>query len=262
MESEFPPELRNGQIQAYIDGTADAQTQALIEAYLTDDPAFAESLRQFAWLNDKLAKTLHHVTSPSSLELGEYLLGLLTEERACAITQDIQSYPHLARAVDTLQSFLDASDVSPSHVSFGQAPLPTRLAYQVQVIIARVVEGLDAVFVAGVSPALAGIRGEPSLRGQRQERLAFEAGDAQIILEVQQDPAQQAHRMILGLVIGVDAPDTFEAFLYSAGDLLQSVPVNDIGNFVITGVVPNLYDLILGPADGSSEIHIQEIRVQ
>jgi hypothetical protein len=126
---------------------------------------------------------------------------------------------------------------------------------QVRVLFARLVSGSEAPPLFG-GPALA--PAYASLRGAEAGPALYEADEFQIAIEVQDD-AQEPHcKAILGLTLGPD-PSGGLAFLWQARQRVAVVPVDDLGNFVIPGLSPGSYELILsGPG---IEIHIQELPV-
>ena len=258
MASEFPAQLNDGQVLAYIDDTANNETKRLVEAYLSDHPDFAQEIQQMSHLQETLIGALNRATSPSSLELGEYLLGLLPTARASEVEQAIATHPAIARETAALEAYwtMLTPDLDPPPESRGS--MVSQAAGQVDILIAKLVNSLSGHLTGGPTPALAGVRGT---RGEQQEQLTFEAGDAQIIVEIEEDTVHPEQRMILGLVIGLDAPKTFDAHLYCDGTLLQTVAVDELGNFIIPNISPALHELILSSGQSPTEIHIQHVPI-
>jgi hypothetical protein len=60
-------------------------------------------------------------------------------------------------------------------------------------------------------------------------------------------------------VTGV-APDDLQASLLSEGRVVETVNVDELGNFIFSGLAPGSYDLVLsGP---ELEIHAQDLEVR
>jgi hypothetical protein len=104
-----------------------------------------------------------------------------------------------------------------------------------------------------LAPAYAGIRGEG------EAPLIYQADDIQVVVQAQEDAERPDRRAILGLVIGLTEGHELKAHLWRSGQRIVTVPVDELGNFVIPDLTPGGYELILsGP---ELEIHIQELQV-
>lgn len=193
-----------------------------------------------AKFEDKLGAALYRATCPDSLELGEYHLGNLGEDRSELIRLHLADCPHCTLELSQLESFASdtALDFEPS------------LAERVRVWIAKRMPERDDIR-SGMAPALA-------LRGDDEGPLFYEAGDAQLTIEIQDDPDEPGRRSLLGLVMGAD-PKDLQVHLWFDGERVASVAVDDLGNFRVSGLASGDYKLIL--AGPSIEIHIQELTI-
>lgn len=240
-----PPRLGDKELLAYVDGEADHRVISHVEqcSYCSER---AECLAH--WQTHLTAQLYRH-TCPSSLELGEYHLGLLAQDRAMAISQHLDECLHCTSEVTQLRDYLGA--LAPSL----ETGLLERAKGQVRVLIARLVsggEGRSLLAGPALAPAYAGVRGEEA------GPYLYEAEDIQIAIEVQDDAEQPDHKAILGLTLGPEPAGGF-AFLWQARQRVAVVPVDDLGNFVIPDLAPGSYELILsGP---EAEIHIQELQI-
>jgi hypothetical protein len=124
---------------------------------------------------------------------------------------------------------------------------------RVKVWIARLVGGMAGAGVPlQLAPAVVGVRGADE--GPR----IYEADDVQLSIEVQPDPDRPTRRGLFGLVLSAE-PEKFRAHLWQQGTHITSVPVDGVGNFVISGLEPDSYELIL---DGPGvEVHVQDVAV-
>lgn len=190
-------------------------------------------------IEKRLAAQLYRVTCPTADQLGEYHLHMMTGNQAAAIKQHLNDCPHCRAELAQLQTYLAnlAPDVEHS------------LSQRVQIWIARLVP--DGMSGGGLQPALA-------LRGQDNGPLMYEAGDAQLTLEVQDDPQKAGARTILGLLIGAETVET-AVHLWQEAQKVAQVPVDEFGNFVFAGLSPGTYELIVSGPD--FEIHLQELTV-
>jgi hypothetical protein len=190
----------------------------------------------------RLTTQLYRIDCPSPEDLGEYHLNILPDEQTQAVRQHVPSCPHCGQELVKLETYL--ADLAPE--------LEYSLREKIQIWVAQLMpNGLDASFSPAARPAFA-------LRGDSDRPLMFEAGDYQLNLEIQDDPAKPGHKSILGLLVGGDG-SVFKAQLWQNGRSLQQTNIDDLGNFVFTGVQPGTYDLIL--SQHVTEIHVQAFRI-
>lgn len=175
----------------------------------------------------KLILAFYRLDCPDTAELGEYHLDFLDVARRMEIEQHLQTCPHCPGELAQLQHFL--ADLAPE--------LRQGVYNQVKVWVARL---LSQTGMSGgrMQPAFA-------VRGGEQPPRIYEAGDAQIVLEVQDEPS--ATKTLVGLVLGVD-PTGLSAHLWRGNDPIGSANVDEIGNFLLTNVEPGSYELtVSGP---------------
>jgi hypothetical protein len=192
-------------------------------------------------IEDMLKRKLFRATCPESVELGELHLGLVPPERVTQLHSHMAACPHCTREFRQLHNFLQ--DVAPD--------LEHSFADKVRVWIARLLPAGEAG--AQATPAFA-------LRGHRDEprTLLYEAGEAQLTLEVQQDPDSPGEHILLGLLLGVTIRDV-AAFLWQDEQQVATVAVDMVGNFSFSSLEAGRYELLIsGPA---FEIHVQELLI-
>lgn len=191
-------------------------------------------------VENQLTASLYRLACPPPEELGEFHLHMLSGERKTAVAHHLRTCPHCAQELTQLATYL--RELAPE--------LTYTWRERVQIWIAqRLPNGLTGG--PGFAPALA-------LRGEVEEPLMYEAGDYQLNLEIQEDPARPGRKAILGLVVGVEAL-AFQAQLWQNGRRLQETTVDELGNFVFAGVPSGTYDLILSRL--TAEIHVQAFTV-
>jgi len=180
-----------------------------------------------AHIEDNIKARLFRISCPDSTELGEYQLKLLPDEQMDTIKTHLAHCPHCTRELTQLQAFLLETAVD----------LEVSLTERIKIWIARLIP--DSPTATG-SPAF-------TVRGDDIGPLMYEAGDAQLSLEIQDDPEKAGRKTILGLVLGID-PEGFEAQLWQAGE-----------QGTIAGLPSGAYELILTGPD--VEIHVQELLI-
>lgn len=231
-----PPELDDRQLLAYIDGDADHQ----VATHLAQCPYCREKARHLSHWQNQLTAKLYRINCPSSIELGDYHLGLLPTAQTVSIAQHVSDCPHCKREVAQLRDYLrgelaPASEVGPME--------------RAKVLIARLVGGPGEPGLDGrlaLAPVLAGIRGEA------KGPLTLEADGILIVLDVQL--AAEGRVTILGQV----AADDQDHWNGASVELRQSgVPqmmavIDDLGAFRCEGLPPGPTEILIIPSSGSA----------
>jgi len=234
------PQLDDRELLAYLDGAAGRQVQT----HLASCPYCRERAQQLARLHARLGALLYRAACPSPLELGEYHLGILPSERALALDQHLAECPHCSRELQQLEGYVAALA---RDVEF--SPLE-----RIKVLVARLVWSPEGQSRPG-APALA--LAPVGVRGDSEGPLLYQADSIQISLDVQDDATSQGRMVLLGLVTGADTAG-MEAHLWQPDQLVATVPVDNLGNFFVSNLIPGTYALILrGP-----EIEVQIAQVE
>ncbi len=244
MDCLFPPALSEGQLGAYVEGEA---TRDITE-HIAHCPPCQQRATRLAQQQRRLAAALYRAACPSSLELGEYQLHLLSPGQMQTIQAHLQSCPHCNRELAELRGFLaDEPALSPIETGPGfLAPL--------RVLIAQLVDHVtQANPFGGPTPALAGLRGTP------EEQYVYTADEIQVILEVKDDPEHLDRRVILGLILGLVLSEPGEVQLYQAQQALARSEIDELGNFVCSALPPGIYELVI--RSGDVEVQIPNFHV-
>jgi hypothetical protein len=193
-----------------------------------------------AKLEKQLINALYRAFCPDTLELGEYQLGLLSSQRAEQIQHHLAECPHCQSELTQLKSFLE--EVGPD--------LETSLADRIRLWIA---ERISPGNTSGYERALAF-----GLRGQVSGVHFYHAGEAQITLEIQQDPGAPGRMTLVGLILGDEAAE-LQAHLWRAHQAVATASVDELGNFTLSNLEPGGYELFLsGP---NVEIQIKDLEI-
>lgn len=233
----WPPDLADGDLLAYIEGAADDVTRQRIDRLLAQSPELRTELTGMARLHEALASRLGSGRASSRQELGEYALGLLPPDRAAELAQQLSGDPQLRRELAELQAFLASPELSPAPES--KPGVLVSLGRQVNVIVAQLVQGF-ANLGAGM-PALA----PASVRGEAGASAAYEAGAGRLVIIVQPDISRPQLRSVLGLLIDIERPESLAALLYEGDRLAAEAACDELGNFTLAGLSPQTYDLVL-----------------
>ena len=236
-----PEELDDKDLLAYLDGEAGHQ----VVAHLEQCPHCRERAEQLAQLQGRMTAELYRITCPSTMELGEYQLGLLPGDQSAAVTRHLSECPHCSGEVAQLKGYM--GELAPE-LEF--SPME-----RIKVLVAHLV-GKREESGSPQTPALA--LALTSVRGAEETPRLYQAGDAQIAIEIQDDAEQPDRKMLLGLVTGIDLRES-RVQLWLGEQPLASAPVDELGNFVISNLAAASYELIFsGP---EVEVHIQDLHV-
>ncbi len=240
-----PPELDDLDILAYLDGEAGPQ----VAEHLAACPYCRGRAERLYRAERRLTAGLYRTTCPSPFELGEYRLGALSRERARAVGRHLATCPHCTREVAELESFLD--DLVPLEPVSALEEIKQRVKVLVATLAGEL-KGPDLWSSPSLAPAYAGVRGE------EQAPVVYEADGMQIVIEAQPDAEQEDRLTVLGLVVGLN-PEDVTARLAAGDQAIAAVSLDEAGNFVIPGVVPGHYRLVL--AGPEVEVHIEDLQV-
>ncbi len=240
MKCVNPPEVAEVKLAAFLEGEADED----VAGHLETCPYCSARAQQLAGDQAHLLASLYRSTCPSSWELGEYHLRALAENRMQTIARHVTECPHCRAEVRQLQAYLH--ELAP----MTDVPAMDPLA-RTRILIARLLGNGDPL--DGAAPAWAGVRG--AVQGPR----LYQVDGVQITIEIQDDAGRPHRKVLLGLIIGMPLQDV-AAELWQDEQLIETIPVEESGNFVVPNLVPGAYELIVsGP---ELEVHIQDVQVE
>lgn len=235
-----PPGLDDWQIVSYIDGEADDTVKAHIEQC-----SFCrQKADQWGVVQKNMKRRLYRHNCPSPMELGEYHLGLLPSPQKMVVTQHLRGCPVCRLEVAQLEEFMQEPTPQPDIIQ------------SIRVLIAKLISG------GGVSQDQTGSSLFPvsaGLRGEENEPFLYQAGNVQIVIDVQDDVEQTGNKVLLGLVTGLESDD-FIIEVNRGGQMIATASVDEIGNFIVSNLVPGNYQVILKGQE--VEIHIQSLPVE
>lgn len=243
------PEFSDADLLAYLDG----ELEEGLAREVAQSANAERRLRELAQQEHILAARLYRADCPEAHDLGEYLLQSMAAERAALVAQHVEICPHCAMELNELRDTMRelAGDL--------ETPFIERL----RVLVGRLVPDIQLPsFGSGTAPmpALAGMRGE------MEGPLLYEAGEVQVSLEVQDDATgaegSTGRKSVLGLVTGAEVTG-WQATLWledgPVAELVQTLKVDELGNFVFDGLHPGTYALTL--RGDEVEVVIQDLAV-
>ncbi len=183
-----------------------------------------------------------NTTHITQLELGDYQLGLLSDDQASRIRTHLACCPYCQVESLLLEDYLNVFDRN--------VPAPTKPTVAEPGIFEQL-KVLVASIVTRPSMALAGGLDDDGPQ-------VYEVGNIQISIQLQEDFEMPDRRMIMGLVTGADTKG-MQAHLWESNrpNEVAVAPVDEFGNFFISDLPCANYELILDTPQ--SEIHIQAL---
>ena len=226
MTSSLPPHPTDADLLAWLNGD---NTHG---EHISHCHACLERVRTLSNEEQFLRINLYRTDCPSAHELGEYELRMLPQFQLNAITVHVAHCPHCSQELATLREFFMAVALH---------EVQSTIAERVRVVVATLLRDAQAGWqgMGGMQPALAAMRGE-----QNKPRI-YEADDYQLTLDIQEDPENPGRRALFGLLIGDDAPMSFEIQLWQGDTLITHAPVDEFGNFSIKDLMNESYNLKL-----------------
>jgi hypothetical protein len=228
-------EIKDEEILAYLDGEAEASIVAQIE----DSKELLGRAEELSRIQNRLTGKLYRRECPDSTELGESLLGLLSNKRARAINLHVSDCPHCTRELAQLKEFVGTEESTQR----------TGISEHVKVIIADLVSGI-AGSEGGLTPAY-------GVRGEDQGALVYEADGIQVVIDIHDNSQHPSQKNLLGLITGIKVQD-YHINLILKGKTFASSLVDPTGNFIIPEIPTGEYQLIIsGP-----EVEIQILKLK
>lgn len=242
MASDMITHFPDGALLMVLDGQADPAVVQHVD-HCADCAADLQALQQ---TSTSLLAALYRAACPSSLQLGDYSLGLLPTQESALMETHLASCPHCSAELRQLDAFLAQPEPTPA---------PSRresFTGPVRVLIARLASGLDSLGQPAATPAFA------VLRGSADGPATYEAGDYRAVIEIDEDLDHPDQRALTGLLVGPTVAGA-TVNLWRNGKRVAATEVDAYGNFELLRLEPGDYELILAGSD--VEIHIQSLPI-
>jgi hypothetical protein len=190
-------------------------------------------------IEHQLQRYLFRSFCPTSIELGEYALDVLERDKAQLIKKHLKDCPHCEQELRLLRNYLNdlSDDLELSRVE------------RVNIWVGKLVSAAGTHM-----PAFAAAQ-----RGGEENVLVYQAGDAQVSLQIRPSQTDPKLRDVYGLVIGID-PTGWLASLWQDTSKIAVSEIDELSSFSLRGIQPDHFTLIL--SSPTSEIHIEVNELQ
>jgi hypothetical protein len=240
-----PEPLSDADILAFVEGEAGAE----IVAHIQQCPHCATLAADYARLQHGLRQRLFRFDCPAAQRLGEFYLDLLPPEQRAEIAAHLE---RCVRCQDDLEALHQFMTGVPLEIAPGWLAVVRR-------VVARLVPPTPGFGPSlAPQPAYAGLRGPVAAGPQR-----YAADDLSIDLAVEDDRSQPGRRLLIGLVTrpGQDLAvlEDTPVELRQDGRSVATARVDDVGNFVLAGLLRGRYGLAL--LVGDTEVVVESVAV-
>ncbi len=221
-------EINDSHILMYLDKVADPEIKKMIES----KREYQIRARELERLQRDYLENFYRATCPDSLDLGEYLLGVLPKTERKMIERHVDDCPHCASELREMEAFNRADSLIHRIIAtlIGRKREEDQLGWMLEF-------------------------GE---RGSDEGSFVYEASGAQIAIDLQDDGDHIGYYSIVGLITGMNAQD-YEVSLWREGDQVGDGKVNPLGNFSIDHLESGEYEIMIrGPR---VEILVQTFRI-
>lgn len=232
-DNNSAPQFSDETLLAYLDQEIDTETAAQIEA----SPADRRRAQELYQLQNSLTARMYRFNCPEPEVLGEYHLGMLAARQEWSVARHLEDCPHCTRELAELAEFLQEE----------AGPVASPLE-GLRVLVARLISGMSGPGMP--APAFA-LRGEDSTR-------VYDAGEAQLVLDVQDDNTHPGSKVLVGLITGMDA-EGFQVEIRRGGEQVALATIDELGNFLIEDLSPGGYALTVQGQEVA--IHIPALQI-
>ena len=221
-----PDEISEEQLIAYADGEA---TEATVD-HIRRCPYCARQAHAYAADQQVLRTLFHRMECPDAHTLGEYHLGLLSPADQDAVEAHLQMCPLCAAEIADLESFLEKVKI---------APRPSPLSRLKRLVARR------------VPPSTASLAQQPAfaLRGVTVAPEIYQAKDIKLAVGLVTDGTQAGRKMLVGFTTrkgeSLASSTGARVYLKRAGKTVAVEQVDNLGNFVFSGLLSGEYELTL-----------------
>ncbi len=278
MECSEPGAIRDEELLAYLAGE---RVRPAVVQHLAHCQYCSARLAEYRRMELRLTSKLYRWNCPPAHILGEYHLGMLSNEIAAAVRLHLGVCVHCAAEVTALSDFLvnDPVPVERPAVSQGVTPVSQNHRQPAQPVLSvqeakAALERLRDATAAGVrrviatlqspSPRLAFQRGNGNGNDLWPRRYAAE--DLSISIQVEPGANRRDSLQLIGFVTRTGA--TLEALkgipvlLSSSASAIYTQNIDELGNFVFTSVSPATYTLELRLPDSTIVIEALPVALQ
>ena len=223
--------ISNERLIAFLHGQSDPE----LEQLLADNPTYQEQLWALVDLETQLTASLRQLKRPSPTELGEYQLGLLSEEKQQEVEAFLAQHPYLRQELAYAEALLP------------QPPPPSRLP---------TLKTTFRQLITLVEVSLTGVRDQTEDDSQDK---VYEQDGIRLSLSTIDDISHPGYKALYGFVEADTQLSQAQLWLTDHPQPLATANI-DQGDFLFSQLEPHTYELIL--SNSNTAIHIPNIIIQ
>jgi hypothetical protein len=205
----------------------------------------------------KLKAILFRLLCPTALELGEFELGILEKPRQDEIASHVETCPHCQQDLVQIGRAMSMPLAGEEHRS------------QLSEQVSRLSQRLKIFVIDLLSPPPGAVLPSPpqlAVRGQSEEMetQVYQVDSYMIAVSIERDSTQLGKYNLVGDISAMEEMedvDAWQAHLWQGGVQLQTVSLQDAGDFVFMGVPSSdqPYELII--TSPTIEVHLQQLHI-
>ncbi len=278
MECSEPGAIRDEELLAYL---AEEQVRPAVVQHLARCQYCSARLAEYRRMELRLTSKLYRRDCPPAHILGEYHLGMLSNEIAAAVRLHLGVCVHCAAEVTALSDFLANDPVPVERPVVSQVVMPVSQNHRQPAQPVSPVQGAKAALERLRDVAEAGVRRVIATLQPPSPRLAFQRGasngndlwprrytaeDLSISIQVEPGTSRRDSLQLIGFVARSGA--TLEALkgtpvlLSSPTSAIYTQNIDELGNFIFTSVSPATYTLELRLPDSTIVIEALPVTLQ
>lgn len=273
MECSEPGAIRDEELLAYL---AEEQVRPAVPQHLARCQYCSARLAEYRRMELRLTSKLYRWDCPPAQILGEYHLGLLSNEIAAAVRLHLGLCVHCAAEVTALSDFLARDPMLVERPAVSQVVVPVSQNHRQP---AQPVQGAKAAFERLLDASGAGVRRVIATLLPPSPRLAFQRGngnelwprrytaeDLNISIQVEPGTGRRDSLQLIGFVTRpgstLEALKGIPVLLSSPASTIYTQNIDELGNFVFTSISPATYTLELRLPESTIVIDALPIALQ
>jgi hypothetical protein len=262
MECSEPGAIRDEELLAYL---AEEQVRPAVVQHLARCQYCSARLAEYRRMELRLTSKLYRRDCPPAHILGEYHLGMLSNEIAAAVRLHLGVCVHCAAEVTALSDFLANDPVPVERPVVSQVVMPVSQNHRQPAQPVSPVQGAKAALERLRDVAEAGVRRGASNGNDLWPR-RYTAEDLSISIQVEPGTSRRDLLQLIGFVARSGA--TLEALkgtpvlLSSPTSAIYTQNIDELGNFIFTSVSPATYTLELRLPDSTIVIEALPVTLQ
>jgi hypothetical protein len=267
MECSEPGTIREEELLAYLAGEI---VRPDVQRHLSQCQRCSSQLATYRRLELSLTSKLYRWDCPPNQVLGEYQLGLLSNEIATAVKMHLSSCVLCAAELTMLEQFLANDPVLVERVSVQPSSLNNHhVPQEVKPLVGRLRDRSGAHvrrIVAAILPPQPRFAYQRDVAGAEVWPRRYTAEDFSISIQIERGASRRDSLQLIGFVTrkgaNLEVLRGVPVVLSSQTNAVYTQNIDELGNFVFSSISPEIYTLELQLPDSTIVIEQLPITLQ